>query len=130
MVCVAVVAVIAVITRGFGLVGSTDAPTPDAVAQQRCEADVAARMVSPSTVTISGLAVTGAQLDPDVTDLAPLSAGPLAGVEVSRITVRSVQGVAETTSELGGQLRDPFNCRAYFVDGELADTLVVLSHDH
>ena len=117
-------------TRGLGLNDSGDVMTPDVVAQQRCERDVVARMVSPETATVSDLSVTSAELDPEITDLAPLGAGPLAGVDRSAITVRSVTGVVETPSEMGGTLTAPFTCRAYFIGDQLSDSLVVLEHDH
>lgn len=130
VVCVAVVAGVAVATRGFGLFAGPAAVPPDAAAQQRCERDVVARMVTPESATVSDVTVMSAQLDPEITDLAPLSAGPLAGVERSRISVRSVTGVVTTPNQVGGTLDDPFTCRAYFIDGQLADTLVLLGHDH
>ena len=120
----------AIATRGFGLISSRDVMTPDVAAQQRCERDVIARMVSPESATVSGLAVTNSELDPEITDLAPLGAGPLAGVDRSAITVRSVTGVVETPNEVGGTLTAPFTCRVYFVGDQLSDSLVVLEHDH
>ena len=55
---------------------------------------------------------------------------PMAGVDRSAITVRSVTGVVETPSEMGGTLTAPFTCRAYFIGDQLSDSLVVLEHDH
>lgn len=130
-VCGAMLAGAAITTRGFGLIEATTVDTPERVAQQRCERDVVARLVAPSTAKLSDVTVTSAQLDPEVMDLFSLvSGGPLLGVEHSRISVRSVEGVVEVPSEVGSTLRDPFTCRAYFVDGGLADTLVVFDHDH
>lgn len=129
----AILAGVAVATRGFGLLDSPGASPhdgQDTAAQQRCESDVVARMVSPESATVSDVAVASARLDPEITDLATLSAGPVAGVEHSRITVRAVTGVVTTPNEVGGTLNDPFTCRAYFIDGRLADTLVLLGHDH
>lgn len=120
----------AIATRGFGLISSGDVMTRDDAAQQRCERDVVARMVSPESATVSGLTVANSELDPEITDLAPLGAGPLAGVDRSAITVRSVTGVVETPSEMGGTLTAPFTCRAYFIGDQLSDSLVVLEHDH
>jgi hypothetical protein len=120
----------AIATRGFGLNDSGGVMTPDVAAQQRCERDVVARMVSPESASVSGLTVTNSELDPEITDLAPLGAGPLAGVDRSTITVRSVTGVVETPNEMGGILTAPFTCRAYFIGDELSDSLVVLEHDH
>lgn len=120
----------AILTRGFGLIDSGHVTTLDDAAQQRCERDVIARMVSPESATVSRLAVTNSELDPEITDLAPLGAGPLAGVDRSAITVRSVTGVVETPNEVGGTLTAPFTCRVYFVGDQLSDSLVVLEHDH
>lgn len=128
--CGAILAAIAITTRGFGLIDSTTVDTRERAAQQRCERDVVARLVAPSTAKLTDVTVTSAQLDPEVMDLFPLVSGPLNGVDRSRITVRSVEGVVEAPNEVGGTLRDPFTCRAYFVDGDLADTLVVFDHDH
>jgi hypothetical protein len=33
-------------------------------------------------------------------------------------------------AEAGGTIRDPFTCRADFVDGNLADTLALFDHAH
>ena len=126
----AVLAGAAIATHGFGLISSGDVMTLDDAAQQRCERDVVARMVSPESATVSGLTVANSELDPEITDLAPLGAGPLAGVDRSAITVRSVTGVVETPSEMGGTLTAPFTCRAYFIGDQLSDSLVVLEHDH
>ena len=130
--CGAILAVIAITTRGFGLIEATSVDTREhAAAQQRCERDVVARLVAPSTAKLSDVTVTSAQLDPEVMDLFSLSSGgPLNDVDHSRISVRSVEGVVEAPNEVGGMLHDPFTCRAYFVDGDLADTLVVFDHDH
>ncbi|PRC46598.1 hypothetical protein C6A85_89270 [Mycobacterium sp. ITM-2017-0098] len=129
--CGAVLAGAAVTTRGFGLVDSSSVDPSERPAQERCERDVLARLVAPSTAQITNVSVTSAPLDPEVMDLFPLvSGGPLDGVDHSRISVRSVQGVVEAPNEVGGTLHDPFTCRAYFVDGDLVDTLVVFDHDH
>ena len=129
--CGAILAVIAITTRGFGLIEATSVDTRERAAQHRCERDVVARLVAPSTAKLSDVTVTSAQLDPEVIDLFSfLSGGPLNDVDHSRISVRSVEGVVEAPNEVGGTLHDPFTCRAYFVDGDLVDTLVVFDHDH
>ncbi|MFY9918238.1 MAG: hypothetical protein WAL26_07565 [Mycobacterium sp.] len=129
--CGAILAVIAITTRGFGLIEAISVDTRERAAQQRCERDVVARLVAPSTAKLSNVTVTSAQLDPEVMDLFSLSSGgPLNDVDHSRISVRSVEGVVEAPNEVGGTLHDPFKCRAYFVDGDLVDTLVVFDHDH
>ena len=129
-ICGAILAGIAITTRGFGLIDSTTVDTGERVAQERCERDVVARLVSPSTAKLSGVTVADSRLDPEVVDLFSVTDGPLDGVDHSRITVRSVEGVVEVPNEVGGMLRDPFECRAYFVDGDLTDTLVLFNHDH
>lgn len=52
------------------------------------------------------------------------------GTATSRITVWGVADVLDVQSEVGTTMHDPFICRAYFVDGNLADTLVLFEHDH
>jgi hypothetical protein len=129
--CGAVLAGVAITTRGFGLIEATSVDTRERAAQQRCERDVVARLVTPSAAKLSDVNVTSAQLDPEVMDLFSLSSGGrLNGVDHSRISVRSVEGVVEVPNEMGGTLHDPFKCRAYFVDGDLVDTLVVFDHVH
>lgn len=131
--CGALLAAVAITVtpQDSGTTDATSVDTPEHAAQQRCERDVVARMVTPSTAKLSDVTVTAAQLDPEVMDLfAVLSGGSLNGIDHSRISVRSVGGVVEVPSEVGGTLRDPFTCRAYFVDGDLVDTLVVFDHDH
>lgn len=130
-ICGALLAAAAITTRDFGSSDSPSVDTAEQAAQQRCERDVASRMVTPSTAKVSDVTVTDAQLDPEVMDLfALLSGGSLHGIDHARISVLSVGGVVEVPSEVGGALRDPFTCRAYFVDGGLVDTLVVFDHDH
>ncbi|MEO3760318.1 hypothetical protein ABGB19_18795 [Mycobacterium sp. B14F4] len=129
-ICGAILAAIAITTRGFGFIDPTTVDASDRAARERCERDVVARLMSPSTAKLLDVTVTSAQLDPEVMDLFSLLDGPLEGVDHSRITVRSVTGVVEAPSEVGGMLRDPFECRAYFVDDDLTDTLVVFDHDH
>jgi hypothetical protein len=129
--CGAILAGVAITTRGFGLIEATSVDTRERAAQQRCERDVVARLVTPSAAKLSDVNVTSAQLDPEVMDLFSLSSGGrLNGVDHSRISVRSVEGVVEVPNEMGGTLHDPFKCRAYFVDGDLVDTLVVFDHVH
>ena len=101
--CGAILAGIAIATRGFGLIDSTSVDTREHVAaQQRCERDVVARLVAPSTAKLTDVTVTSAQLDPEVMDLFSLtSGGPLNGVDHSRISVRSLRmhnGARRTTA--------------------------------
>jgi hypothetical protein len=119
--CALIVAVTAVIAVN----------TPDRTARQRCEADVRTRLVAPTTAQLSEVQSTVSELDPDSRDLFPLTLNaPLKGIDHSRITVWNVTGVVNAQSEVGSTIHDPFICRAYFVDGSLADTLVVFDHDH
>lgn len=99
-------------------------------AQQRCEQDVLGRLAAPSTGTLSEVAVNRSELDPEITDLSPLSRETLKDVDRSRITVLAVTGTVAAPNAFGDSLTDPFTCRAYFVDGALTETLVVFEHDH
>ena len=99
-------------------------------AQQRCEQDVLGRLAAPSTGTLSEVAVSPSELDPEITDLSTLSRETLQGVDRSRITVLAVSGTVSAPNAFGDTLADPFTCRAYFVDGTLTETLVVFEHDH
>lgn len=111
---------------------SGDAPlTAEQSAQQRCEADVMKRLVSPDMAEISDVRVETSTLDTDGRDFSSLKASePLKNVDRARITVINVAGVANAPSEVGTTIEDHFDCRAYFVDGTLAHTLVVFDHGH
>jgi hypothetical protein len=130
LLCVAVVAVIAVLTKGFGMFG--DASSTERVAQDRCQTEVRDQLASPSTTTLSDLKAETSTLDPDSKDLFKLTLdGPLKGVDHSRITVWNVSGVAqEEKTAYGDAIHDRFDCRAYFVDGNLVDALVLFDRDH
>jgi hypothetical protein len=119
--------VIAVTTKGFGFADSNER-----TAQDRCQSDVHNQLASPSTTKLSDLKTETTSLDPESRDLFKLTLdGPLKEVEHSRITVWNVSGVAEKEqSAFGEAIHDRFDCRAYFVDGKLADMLVVFDHDH
>lgn len=124
-----VAAVIAVKTHGFGLM-DTAGDAAD-VAQERCVTDVLGKLVSPATAKLSDLKSELGDLEPDSRDLFPLTTEqPLKGVEHSRITVWNVSGTVEAQTEAGSPIHDPFVCRAYFVDGTLASTLVVFEREH
>ena len=100
-------------------------------AQDRCESEVLKRLVSPSAAKLSNVKSAQSVLDPDSRDLFSLTLNePLKGVDTSRITAWEVTGVVDVQSEVGTTMHDPFICRAYFVDGNLADTLVLFEHDH
>jgi hypothetical protein len=129
--CVVILAVIAVATRGFGLANSTDRPSKELAAQDRCESDVLNRLVSPSAAKLSNVEVATTVLDPDSKDLFSLLDDPLKGVDHSRITVLNVSGVVDVSGDaFGATIHDPFSCRAYFIDGNLANTLVLFDHNH
>jgi hypothetical protein len=122
----AVTVVIAVKTDGFGLANSNER-----VAQQRCESDVRGQLASPVTAKLSDVIAATSELDPDSRDMFPLLVNePLKGVDRTRITVWNVSGTVEAQTEVGTLIRDPFTCRAYFVDGSLTDTLVLFDHEH
>lgn len=127
---------IAVVALGIGMViGNAlvlrEKSDPNqAAAQQRCEQDVLGRLAAPDTGQLSDVKVEPAQLDPDTTDLSALGRETLKGVDRSHITVRTVTGIVQAPNAFGDMLKDPFTCRAYFVDDKLADTLVVFEHDH
>lgn len=129
--CVVILAAIAIVTRGFGLANSTNQISKELTAQDRCESDVLKRLASPSTAKLSNVEVARTDLDPDSKDLFSLLDDPLKGVDHSRITILNVSGVVDVTGDaFGATLHDPFSCRAYFIDGNLANTLVLFDHDH
>lgn len=106
-------------------------PTADQVAEDRCRTDVLERLVSSSTAQLSDVRAEPSTLDAAGRDLFPLTLEePLKGVDPSRISVLNVSGVVNAPSEVGSTLHDPFDCRAYFVDGTLAHTLVLFDHEH
>lgn len=122
----AAVVVIAVMTNDFAAT-----PSKERAAQDRCEPEVLKRLASPSAAKLSNVKSAQSVLDPDSRDLFSLTLNePLKGVDTSRITVWEVSGVVDVQSEVGTAMHDPFICRAYFVDGNLADTLVLFEHDH
>jgi hypothetical protein len=130
-VCAVILAVIALATRGFGLANSADRTSNERTAQDRCEPEVLNRLAEPSTAKLSNVEVAGTVLDPDSKDLFSLLDDPLKGVDHSRITVLNVSGVVEVNGDaFGATIHDPFSCRAYFIDGNLAHTLVLFDHDH
>lgn len=100
-------------------------------ARDRCEADVMKQLASPSTAQLSDVKSEASVLDPDSRDLFTLELNErLKGVETARISVWEVSGFVDARSEIGTTMHDPFTCRAYFVDADLADTLVIFEHDH
>ena len=128
--CVVILAVTVVATRDFGLANSTDHTSNEHTAQDRCEPEILNRLASPSTAKLSNVEAANTVLDPDSKDLFALLDDPLKGVDHSRITVWNVSGVVDAQNAFGAMIHDPFSCRAYFIDGNLAHTLVLFDHDH
>jgi len=128
----AAVVAVAVATGALRLGHSADsAPSAEQLAQQRCQAEVLKRLISPDKATISDVHTETSTLDVDGRDFSSLNTSePLKGIDVSRITVLNVAGAANAPSEVGSTIQDHFDCRAYFVDGALAHTLVVFDHGH
>ncbi len=128
---IAIVVVIALFTNVFGFCDS-QSNSKERAAQERCESGVLDRMASPSTTRLMNVEVAPGVLDPDVKDLFSLTLNdPLKGIDHSRITVWMVDGDVEAQTESGSVIHQGFECRAYFVDGNIADTLVLLDHrDH
>jgi hypothetical protein len=130
-ICAVTLVVTVVTTRGFGVANSIDRTSNERTAQDRCESDVLKRLASPSTAKLSNVEVASTALDPDSKDLFSLLDDPLKGVDHSHITVLNVSGVVDVNGDaFGATIHDPFSCRAYFVDGNLANTLVLFDHDH
>jgi len=128
----AAIVVIAVATGALKLGKSGDsALSAEQSAQQRCESEVMKKLVSPAKATISDVRTESSTLDVDGRDFSSLAASdPLKGVDIQRITVLNVSGVVNAPSEVGSTIQDHFDCRAYFVDGALAHTLVIFDHGH
>jgi hypothetical protein len=117
-------------THGFGLVGPAPHQAHD-VARERCEADVRKQLAAPESAALSAVRSVAGALEADGQDMFPLMTDePLKGIDHSRITVWNVSGIVDAKAEAGGTIHDPFTCRAYFVDGNLADTLVLFDHAH
>ena len=107
------------------------APTAEQSAQDRCQADALKRVVAPTTAHFSDVRTETSSLQTDGKDLFPLTLEePLKGVDTSRITVLNVSGVVNVPNEIGSTIEDHFDCRAYFLDGTLAHTLVLFDHGH
>ncbi len=125
-------AAIAVATGGLRLGRSGHSTlSAEQVAQESCQSDVLKRLVAPATTHFSGVRAETSSLETDGKDLFPLTLEePLKGIDISRITVLNVSGVVNAPTEVGSTLEDHFDCRAYFVDGKLAHTMVLFDHDH
>jgi hypothetical protein len=106
-------------------------PSAEQSAQERCQADVLKRLIAPSSAHLADVRTVPSSLDTEGRDLFSLTLEePLKGVDVSRITVLDVTGVVNSRSEFGSTIQDHFDCRAYFVDGSPAHTLVLFDHGH
>lgn len=109
----------------------TDSSSAERSAQARCESEVLERLASPSTARITDVLTEQSTLDLDARDMFPLMLDePLKGVDSARISVLNVSGLVNALAESGATIQDPFDCRAYFVDGSLAHTLVIFDHAH
>lgn len=128
---IALAIVIAAVTGVLAVEDSGEsAPSEDDAARQRCEVDVIKRLASPATAQISDIDARSDVLDTDSRDLFSLLDPPLKGVDQSRIEVWNVAGVVHSKSDFGSTMQTPFTCRAYFLDGDLVHTLVLLDHNH
>jgi hypothetical protein len=106
-------------------------PSAESSAQQRCESDVTKRLAAPDKAHLSQVRTEDSSLDLEGRDLFPVTLEePLKGVDTSRITVLNVSGVVNAQTEVESTIQDHFTCRAYFVDGALAHTLVVFDEKH
>ncbi|WP_231976740.1 hypothetical protein [Mycobacterium sp. E740] len=99
-------------------------------AQHRCEVDVIGRLASPATAQISEIDARSDVLDTNSRDLFSLLEPPRKGIDQSRIEVWNVAGVVLSKNDYGSTMQTPFTCRAYFLDGDLVHTLVLLDHHH
>lgn len=129
---IVVVGVIAVATRGFGLVRSGgEAPSVQQLAQERCESEVRKAMVSSSAAELTEIKSIQSPLDPDGKDLFRLMLDDeLKVADRSRVTVWEISGVVTVHNDLGAQVRDRFSCRAYILDDAVVDALVSSGHVH
>jgi len=127
----AAIAAVLVTTGGLRLWNSGDSTSSERSAQESCQTDVSKRLVDPSTAHLSDVRTETSNLDVDGRDLFSLTLEePLKGVDTSRITVFNVSGVVNAPNTFGSTIQDHFDCRAYFVDGSLAHTLVLFDHGH
>ncbi|WP_267305919.1 hypothetical protein [Mycobacterium barrassiae] len=108
----------------------TSSLSEDDAAQQRCEVDVINRLASPATAQISQIDARSDVLDTNSRDLFSLLEPPLKGIDQSRIEVWNVAGVVLSKNDYGSTMQTLFTCRAYFLDGDLVHTLVLLDHHH
>ena len=122
----------AVVTGGLRLGTNGDsAPSAEQSAQDRCQSEVLKRLVAPDAAHISDVRTEASSLEADGKDLFSVTlAEPLKAVDASRITVLNVSGVVNAPTEIGSTIQDHFDCRAYFVDGTLAHTLVLFDRGH
>jgi len=100
----------------------------ESAAQQGCESDARNQLAAPEGARFSQVRTEAGSLDLDGRDLAAVTTEePLKSVAPSRITVLAVSGVVESRADAGNTIQNHVNCRAYFLDGTLVRTQVVLS---
>jgi len=128
-VCGAVAVAVAVVSGALSLPGS--GTSAQRAAQKRCESDVTKRLAAPDKAHLADVRTENSTLDLDGRDLFPVTLQePLKGIDVTRITVLNVSGVVNARTDVGSTIQDHFNCRAYFVDGSLENTLVIFDESH
>lgn len=132
MACGAAIVAIAVATGvlKLGKPGNS-VPTAQEAAAQRCQTDVMKRLAAPDKAQLADVRTENGALDLEGRDLFPVTLEePLKGVDIARISVVNVSGVVNAQTELGSTIQDHFNCRAYFIDGTLAHSLVIFDEKH
>jgi len=106
-------------------------PSAEQTAADRCQADVLKKVIDPTAAQLADVHTESGTLDTEGRDLFSLTLEePLKDVDPERVTVLDVTGVVNSRNELGSTIQDHFDCRAYFVDGSLAHTLVLFDHPH
>lgn len=130
LILLAVLALCGAVLVAIVLTGKST-PSAERSAQERCESEVLKRLASPSSAALADVTVEKSSLETDGKDQFPLTLDePLKGVDVARISVLNVSGLVNAGTESGSTIQDHFDCRAYFVDGSLAHTLVLFDHAH
>jgi hypothetical protein len=132
MACGAAIVAIAVATGvlKLGKPGNS-VPTTQEAAAQRCQTDVMKRLAAPDKAQLADVRTENGTLDLEGRDLFPVTLEePLKGADTARISVLNVSGVVNAQNEIGSTIQDHFNCRAYFIDGTLAHSLVIFDEKH
>ena len=110
--------------RGFATVDATS------VFRSRASGEDAYSSLDGLTLSTIGLGTFLGDATEEVDALYEQALDEADDIDTSRISVLNVSGVANAPSEVGSTISDRFDCRAYFVDGTLAHTLVVFDHAH